>query len=252
MKKRKNRPLEVNDSIQQKPKEDKSPIIPQRSKLRNSLDVYERVLTPKQQSFLDLALDKQSKLIFISGPAGTAKTYLAVQAALYMVSSKRVSDLIYIRSVVESADAKLGYLPGEVGDKMAPYLAPLMEKLEELLPRNQIDLLKKEERISGFPVGHLRGRNWNAKVIIGDECQNMTEKELVTLITRTGEFAKVFIIGDPEQSDINGKSGFIKMVSRFNDEECRENGIHVFEFTDDDIVRSALVRFISKRLKKVV
>jgi len=251
MKKRKKHLLESNDKSPSF-KQDTSPIIPQRSKLRSILDIYHRVLTPKQQAFMELALDKQSKLIFISGPAGTAKTYLAVQAALEMISAKRVSDLIYIRSAVESADAKLGFLPGEVGDKMAPYLAPLMEKLEELLPKNQVDLLKKEERISGFPVGHLRGRNWNAKAIIGDECQNMTEKELVTLITRIGEFAKVFIIGDPEQSDINGKSGFIKMLSRFDDEECRENGIHVFRFDDDDIVRSALVRFISKRLKKVV
>jgi phosphate starvation-inducible protein PhoH and related proteins len=251
MKKRKNQLLELNEQPQF-PKQDTSPIIPQRSKLRTVLDIYQRVLSPKQQSFLDLALDKQSKLIFVSGPAGTAKTYLAVQAALSMISSKRVSDLIYVRSVVESAETKMGFLPGEVGDKLAPFLAPMMEKVEELLPRNQIDLLKKEERITGFPVGHLRGRNWNAKVIIGDECQNMTEKELVTLITRTGEFAKVFIIGDPEQSDINGKSGFIKMIARFNDEECRENGIYVFEFTDDDIVRSGLVRFISKRLKKVV
>ena len=251
MKKRKNQPLELNEQPQL-PKQDTSPIIPQRSKLRSPLDIYQRPLTQKQQAFLDLALNKQSKLIFVSGPAGTAKTYLAVQAALMMMSDKRLSDLIYVRSVVESAETKMGFLPGEVGDKLAPFLAPMMEKVEELLPKNQIDLLKKEERLTGFPVGHLRGRNWNAKVIIGDEAQNMTEKELVTLITRTGEFAKVFIVGDPEQSDINGKSGFIKMLSRFNDEECRENGIHVFEFTDDDIVRSALVRFISKRLKKVV
>lgn len=252
MKRRKKHQLDQNETPQSEPHQDKSPVIPQRNKLRIYLDIFQRQPTPKQQSFLDLALDKQSKLIFVSGPAGTAKTYLAVQVALAMISSKRVSDLIYVRSVVESAETKMGFLPGEIGDKLAPFLAPMMEKVEELLPKNQIDILKKEDRISGFPVGHLRGRNWNAKVIIGDEAQNMTEKELITLITRTGEFAKVFIIGDPEQSDINGKSGFIKMISRFDDEEARENGIHVFRFDDDDIVRSGLVRFISKRLKKVV
>lgn len=251
MKKLKKRLLEINEQPQPI-KEDHSPIIPQRSKLRINLDIYRRPLTPTQEKFLALATDKQSKLIFISGPAGSAKTYLAVQAALEMMSSKRLSDLIYVRSVVESAETKMGYLPGEVDDKLAPFLAPMMEKVEELLPKNQIDLLKKEERITGFPVGHLRGRNWNAKVIVADEAQNMTEKELITLITRTGEFSKVFVIGDPEQSDINGKSGFIKMISRFDDSECREQGIYVFRFTDDDIVRSALVRFISKRLKKVV
>ena len=135
---------------------------------------------------------------------------------------------------------------------MAPYLAPLMDKLGELLPKGDIDTLKKEERISSVPVGFLRGLNWNAKVIISDETQNMTWKELFTLITRTGEFSKMFILGDPEQSDINGKSGFLKMISYFDDEESKANGIQVFRFTDDDIVRSGLVQFIIKKVKKTV
>jgi phosphate starvation-inducible protein PhoH len=73
---------------------------------------------------------------------------------------------------------------------------------------------------------------------------------LVTLVTRVGEFSKVFILGDPDQSDINGKSGFVKMMSHFEDAESRENGIHTFRFDEDDIVRSALVRFIIKKLKQ--
>jgi len=101
-------------------------------------------------------------------------------------------------------------------------------------------------------VGFLRGLNWNAKVIIADEAQNLTFKELFTLITRVGEFSKVFILGDPEQSDINGKSGFIKMIGHFDDEESRQNGIHVFKFTEDDIVRSGLVQFIIKKVKKAL
>ena len=78
----------------------------------------------------------------------------------------------------------------------------------------------------------------------------MTHKELVTLVTRIGEFSKVFILGDPDQSDINGKSGFLKMMNSFDDNESRENGIHTFKFDEDDIVRSALVRFIIKKLKQ--
>ena len=78
----------------------------------------------------------------------------------------------------------------------------------------------------------------------------MTFKELFTLITRTGEFSKVFILGDPEQSDINGKSGFLKMLSHFEDDESRQNGIHVFRFTEDDIVRSGLVQFIIGKIRK--
>jgi phosphate starvation-inducible protein PhoH len=80
----------------------------------------------------------------------------------------------------------------------------------------------------------------------------MTFKELFTLITRTGEFSKMFILGDPEQSDLNGKSGFVKMISFFDDEESKANGIQVFKFTDDDIVRSGLVQFIIKKVRKTV
>lgn len=231
---------------------DTSPIIPQRNKIRNQLSIHQRELNEKQKQFLDLALDKTTKIVFVSGPAGTSKTYMAVYAALNLLNQRRVSDLIYIRSAVESSEAKLGFLPGEAEDKMAPYLAPLMDKLGELLPKGDIDTLKKEERISSVPVGFLRGLNWNAKVIISDETQNMTWKELFTLITRTGEFSKMFILGDPEQSDINGKSGFLKMISYFDDEESKANGIQVFRFTDDDIVRSGLVQFIIKKVKKTV
>lgn len=231
-------------------KKDRSPNIPQRSKFAGKLNIYQRDLTPKQKEFLKLAADKEVKMIFVSGPAGTSKTFLAVLHALAMINEKRVSDLIYIRSAVESSDHKLGFLPGETADKLAPYIQPLLEKMTEMLPKSDIDALVKDKRVEAVPLGFLRGLNWNAKVIIADESQNMTYKELFTLITRTGEFSKVFILGDPEQSDINGKSGFIKMVSGFDDEECRKNGIHVFRFTEDDIVRSGLVKFIIKRAKQ--
>ena len=233
-------------------KPDNSPIIPQRSKLKSVLKIYQRELTDKQKQFLTLAADKTAKVIFVSGPAGTSKTFLAVYHALTMINEKRVSDLVYIRSAVECSDAKLGFLPGEADEKMSPYIQPLLDKLTELLPKGDIDILLKEERVTGIPVGFLRGLNWNAKAIIADEAQNMSFKELFTLITRTGEFSKVFILGDPEQSDINGKSGFIKMIGHFDDEESRANGIHVFRFTEDDIVRSGLVQFIIKKIKKAL
>jgi phosphate starvation-inducible PhoH-like protein len=242
----KNKRIETNEV------KDTSPIIPQRNKIKTPLSIYQRELNEKQKQFLELAMDKTTKIVFVSGPAGTSKTYMAVYAALTLLNQRRVSDIIYIRSAVESSEAKLGFLPGEADEKMAPYLAPLMDKLIELLPKGDVDVLKKENRISSIPVGFLRGLNWNAKVIIADEAQNMTFKELFTLITRTGEFSKVFILGDPEQSDINGKSGFLKMLSYFDDEESKANGIQVFKFTDDDIVRSGLVQFIIKKVKKTV
>lgn len=232
--------------------QDRSPIIPQRSKLKFSLKLYQRELTPKQKQFLELASSKTSKIIFVSGPAGTSKTFLAVFHALTMLNDKKVSDLVYIRSAVESSDTKLGFLPGEADDKLAPYIQPLLDKMSEMLPKGDIDVLRKEERVTGVPVGFLRGLNWNAKVIVADEAQNMTYKELFTLITRTGEFSKVFILGDSSQSDINGKSGFVKMMSHFDDEESRRQGIHIFRFETEDIVRSGLVRFIIEKINKTM
>lgn len=188
----------INPNNNESETQDRSPIIPQRPKLKFSLKLYQRELTLKQKQFLELASDKTSKIIFVSGPAGTSKTFLAVFHALTMLNDKKVSDLIYIRSAVESSDTKLGFLPGEADDKLAPYIQPLLDKMAEMLPKGDIDILKKEERVVGVPVGFLRGLNWNAKVIIADEAQNMTYKELFTLITRTGEFSKVFITGDQE------------------------------------------------------
>lgn len=198
-----------------------------------------------------ILVDNKSHLYLTNNFIVTHNTFLSILSALKMINDKRVSDLVYIRSAVECSDNKLGFLPGEINDKMAPYIQPLMDKLIEFLPKGDIDLLIKEERVSSIPIGFLRGLNWNAKAIIADEAQNMSYKELFTLITRIGEFSKVFILGDSTQSDINGKSGFIKMISHFDDEESRQNGIHIFRFETDDIVRSGLVRFIIEKLNKV-
>ena len=232
-------------------KKDTSPKVHQNEKIRESVRIDERSLTPKQIELLNLLQNKTTKLVFISGPAGTSKTYTSVLAGLNLINQKRVSEIVYVRSIVESSDSKLGFLPGEMDEKMSPYIQPLIDKLEELLPKHDIDKLKKEERIHGFPINFLRGLSWNAKCIVADEAQNMSKKELTTLITRVGEFSKLFICGDPDQSDINGKSGFVPMMNIFDDEESRNNGIYVFKFDEDDIVRSGLVKFILKKLKNV-
>lgn len=228
---------------------DKSPIVYQKSKVKYPLSIIKRELTEKQKLFLEKALDKSTKMMFVSGPAGTSKTYLAVLVALMLLNEKKVSDIMYVRSIVESADAKMGTLPGEKDEKLSPYIQPLMDKLDELLPKNDIKYLTDENRIDGLPIGYLRGLSWNAKVIIGDEFQNCTHKEIVTFITRVGEFSKVFILGDPEQSDLRGTSGFKPLFDLFNDEESKAQGIYTFEFGEEDIVRSALVKFIVSKLK---
>jgi len=231
-------------------KKDTSPKVPQNEKLKDTIRINERTLTENQLNLLEILQNKNTKLVFISGPAGTSKTFTSILAGLKLLNDKKVSEIVYVRSAVESSDSKLGFLPGEVDEKLSPYIQPLLDKLEELIPKYDIDKLKKEERIHGFPINFLRGLNWNAKCIVADEAQNMTKKELITLITRIGEFSKLYICGDPDQSDINGKSGFLPIMQLFDDEESRENGVYIFKFTEEDIVRSGLVKFIIKKLKK--
>jgi len=230
--------------------EDKSPKVYQRDKINKNLTIIERSdLTKKQTEFLKIALDKKTQIMFIRGPAGTSKTFLSVLAALELLNVRKVSELLYIRSIVESASRTLGSLPGEIDDKFKPFIMPLMDKLEELLPAGDIRYLQNDNRIRAIPINFLRGSNLNAQVIVADEAQNFDRKELTTLITRMGKFSKMYICGDPMQSDINGKSGFNTFYNIFNDKESQDNGVYCFEFFKEDIVRSGIVQYIIEKLE---
>jgi len=232
-------------------KQDKSPKILQRDKFKEEIKIRELNWTDKQKAFIDIALNKDVKMMFISGPAGSSKTLLSIYCALQLIKDKRVSDIMYIRSPVESSDSKIGYLPGDADEKLKYYNLPFADKLEELLSKQYIEALNNQGRTQSHPLSFVRGMSWNCKAIILDEAQNCTQKEIVTLMTRVGEFSKCFILADPDQSDLgNGKSGgFDKLQSIFSDQESQEKGIYSFHFTEDDIKRSDLVKFIVKKLK---
>jgi phosphate starvation-inducible PhoH-like protein len=177
---------------------------------------------------------------------------MSVYSALRHLSANEDLDLIYVRTVIESADKGLGALPGDLEDKFNPYMVPLMDKLDEMLPQNttiKSDLLEKQ-RISAFPVNFLRGASWKDKIIVADEAQNFTFKELTTLITRIGENTRLFICGDSMQSDINGKSGFEQMCRIFNDQESKDKGIEYFQFNEEDIKRSQILKFIISKINQ--
>ena len=206
-------------------------------------------LTSKQKHFLKMALDEQCKIMFLSGPAGTSKTYLSVLACLELMNFKLLQEIVYVRSIVESSENRMGFLPGDASEKLSPYLEPLMDKLGELLSVGETNKLLKEKRILGKPTGYLRGLNWCNKGIIVDETQNLTVKECITILTRIAAGSKIFLCGDSMQSDINGKTGFEPIYKLFDNEESREKGIYVFHFDEEDIVRSELVKYIVKKLQ---
>lgn len=209
-------------------------------------------LTEKQKSLVRLSIQEDNKVIFISGPAGSTKTFMAVYCALKKMRQDEDLDLLYVRTIIESADKGLGFLPGDIHEKLNPYMAPLDDKLRELLPQNSgvVDELIKREIVQAMPVNFLRGSSWNNKIIVADEAQNFTFRELTTLLTRIGHNSQLFICGDYMQSDINGKSGFKAMFDLFNDEASREKGIECFSFGFEDILRSGILSYIIKKIEQ--
>lgn len=234
-----------NNSIEN---QDKSPFVPQDSKLKEPLHLRIRNdLTEKQKGLITLIKDKNTKIVFVDGPAGSSKTFCAVQAGLELLNEKRHSAILYIRTAIESSSRSLGALPGLADEKIEPYLIPLYDKISEFLDKGSIEKLKTENRIQGNVVNFLRGNSFNAKCIILDESQNYSFKELETAMTRLGKFSTMIIIGDRRQSDINN-SGFKQMYDIFNNALSQENGIFCLEFTKDDIVRSGVTKFIVETL----
>jgi len=229
------------------------PKVYQRDKLNYKLNVRDLEWTDKQKEFIDTALDKDNRIFFLNGPAGTSKSTLAVYCALKLLDRKNISDIIYIRSAVESSDSKLGFLPGDAEQKLHFYNIPFLEKLDELLPTPEIEKLEKDERISMYPVNYARGMNWNAKCIIFDEAQNSTIKEIITVLTRLGHFSRCFILADPMQTDLySGKTGGYKTLRQlFSDEESKAFGINTFSFNEDDVMRSEIVKFMLKKLRQL-
>jgi phosphate starvation-inducible PhoH-like protein len=219
---------------------------------KDRITLHSLELTAKQKKLLGIALDAESQIIFVTGPAGSSKTYISVYSALRLLSQNQELDLIYVRTIIESAEKGLGALPGDLNDKFNPYMIPLEEKLYEILPKNTTTKkdLFASGRIEAMPINFLRGVDWKNKIVIMDEAQNATFKELTTLITRLGENSKLFICGDMMQSDINGKSGFGEMIKTFSDQGSVEKGIHTFEFFERDIKRSEILKYIIKKLTK--
>jgi phosphate starvation-inducible PhoH-like protein len=232
-------------------KKDRSQKIPQRDKLKQELSIYHREdITEKQKKFLDVILDKKTNVVFLKGPAGSSKTFLAVYAALIALSNKQQSDILYIRAPIEVGKS-IGHLPGTEAEKTNAYLAPLYDKIEELLPKNEAEMLLKENRIAGTVPNFLRGQNWNARFVIVDEAQNLGPVEMKVIISRLGKYGKLIFLADESQADIRGPVEFIRYFDLFNNQESMNYGIYALSFTRKDIVRSPILGYILDRIEGV-
>ena len=223
-------------------------------KLERNVDLNFKItqkfkLTDTHKSLVELGYLDKTKILFVDGPAGTAKTYCASLLALNLLKSHKMQEVVYIRSIVESASKSMGSLPGEVDDKFLPWTLPLMEKMNELLETSTTNNLFQKGIIKAIPVNYVRGLTFIDSVVIVDEAQNLTFSELTTILTRFGENTKMLVIGDTKQTDINGKSGFKSMYNCFNDEDSENEGIYCFKLTEKDITRSKILSFLVKKIQ---
>lgn len=209
---------------------------------------FERIRAPlkqvvaksKNQSDYMLAIDKHD-VVFGVGPAGTGKTYIAVAKAVDALVSDEVKRIVLIRPVVEAGE-HLGFLPGDIGQKIDPYLRPLYDALYELLGPEKVQTLIERKVIELAPLAYMRGRTLSDAFVIMDEAQNTTVAQMKMLLTRTGFGSKVVLTGDLSQLDLpkGTYSGLKHALTILKG----VRGIHITKFTGKDIVRHPLVQRI--------
>lgn len=195
--------------------------------------------TENQQNLVD-AFEKND-LVFATGPAGSGKTFVAIALAVKALKSRQVKKIILSRPAVEAGE-KLGFLPGEMKDKLDPYLQPLYDALQEMIPAAKLKEYMENNVIQIAPLAFMRGRTLNDAVIILDEAQNTSTHQIKMFLTRLGMNAKMIVTGDVTQIDLppHQTSGLIQAMQILK----QVPGIGKVEFTKKDIVRHKLVQRI--------
>ena len=201
--------------------------------------------TVGQKTYVDAI--KKKTVVFGIGPAGTGKTYLAVCLAVQAMKQKQADKIILTRPAVEAGE-KLGFLPGDLQDKVDPYLRPLYDALQEMLGVESYTKLMERGAIEIAPLAYMRGRTLSNAFIILDEAQNATREQMKMFLTRLGDGSKMVITGDATQIDLpEGKRSGLLHAARLLD---GVEGIQVVNLTDKDVVRNTLVMRIVRAYEK--
>lgn len=190
---------------------------------------------------------KESTMVFGVGPAGTGKTFLAVAQAVSMMLERKVDKIILTRPAVEAGE-NLGFLPGDLKEKIDPYLRPLYDALNDMLPSDVVRKKLETEEIEIAPLAYMRGRTLSNAMVILDEAQNTTPMQMKMFLTRLGENSKMVINGDLSQTDLprgveSGLAQSIRILESVDE-------IKIVKFTDKDVVRHGLVSKIIKAYDK--
>jgi phosphate starvation-inducible protein PhoH len=238
---------EIQSEIQ--PKKDTSPYVFQKEKIDFSLNIKEIPWTEKQKEIIDTVIEKKANMTLIDGIWGSGKTIMAVYACLKLLNMKKISNILYVRNIVQSGTGTLGWLGGDLQTRLSPYMVPLNQKLEQLLPANQVKKLLQDHIVEAQPVALLRGTSYDAYGIIIDEMGCMSKEDIMLTLSRVGKFSYVFGVGDSWQVDIKN-SGFRNIFDTFNDEESKENKIYTFELQEEmDVMRSDFLKYVMKKVR---
>ncbi len=210
---------------------------------RNAKAIKARTRNQKKM----VQLSEENDIVFAVGPAGTGKTYTAVALAVRALKSKMVRKIILTRPAVEAGE-NLGFLPGDLKDKIDPYLRPLYDALDDMLPSEKLDHFMQTRVIEVAPLAFMRGRTLDKAFIILDEAQNATSTQIKMFLTRLGPSAKCIITGDLSQIDLprNQRSGLSNALNILSDLE----GIAKLFLTSEDVVRHKLVKDIINRYEE--
>jgi phosphate starvation-inducible PhoH-like protein len=189
------------------------------------------------------ALFQQHDVLFLIGPAGTGKTFLATAFAISEILQKSRKKIVLTRPIVEAGES-LGFLPGDMAEKVNPYMLPIFDCLHELVP-NEEQRKIVESAIELAPIAFMRGRNFKNAICMFDEAQNATKKQLKLFLTRFSNNSKIIITGDPTQSDIGVNSGLMDVIHRLESVP----GVGVISFGKESIVRHPMVSAMLDKLE---
>ncbi|HEV7402386.1 MAG TPA: PhoH family protein [Chthoniobacteraceae bacterium] len=201
--------------------------------------------TPRQREYIKAI--GTTDMVFGVGPAGTGKTYLAMAMAVAALKQEQVARIVLTRPAVEAGEA-LGFLPGDLKEKIMPYLRPLYDALMEMLEPEELQRYMERNIIEIAPLAYMRGRTLNHAFVVLDEAQNTTTEQMFMFLTRLGAGAKCVVTGDPTQIDLPGnkRSGLIEAVQALRDVE----GIHFVTFAEEDVIRHELVQKIVRAYRR--
>ena len=211
------------------------PTLPELRETRHRAKTFS-ALNESQEGYIN-KIDN-NVLTFCIGPAGTGKTFCAAMSAAKAFQSKQVDRIIITRPLVEAGE-KIGFLPGDMNEKVDPYVAPFVDALSRIMGTGQVQALIEHKKIEFLPLAFMRGHSWDNTFVVLDEAQNVTKSQMKLFLTRIGKGTKVIVDGDISQKDIEA-FGLDDALRRL----ARVRSVAIHEFTEADIVRSGIVKDI--------